>query len=131
MVSPSSYQITRVVAESIFFDHGASNEKSTTGDNDQGNEDHTSSVVDDTDDFLSARENYYGQKLPVAMDENTFKDGLELRKVRLIHKTNQCMEVSSVWLARGIVTAGDSIAGYIQKYIYIYIKRGCGIVINY
>ncbi|ORZ24212.1 hypothetical protein BCR42DRAFT_87224 [Absidia repens] len=107
MINPSSYQMTRVVAENVSLNQDTPNDNTI-------DDDHASSVVS-ADDFIATRENYYGQKLAVTMDENAFKDGLELRKVRLIYKTSQCMEVSSEWLARGIVSAGDSIAGFIQS----------------
>ncbi|ORX50464.1 hypothetical protein DM01DRAFT_1337640 [Hesseltinella vesiculosa] len=100
MMDPASCQITQVIAENVYMDPPDANSEGEQVSND--------------DDFITTRENYYGQKLPVTMDDNVFKDGLELRKVRLIYKTSKCMDVGSDWIARGLVRAGDTIANYIQ-----------------
>ncbi|ORZ21414.1 hypothetical protein BCR42DRAFT_407512 [Absidia repens] len=117
MVNPSSYQVTHVIAENVYLDRNKNNSGSTDrniGKDDDHDDENESSVLAD-DDFIATRENYYGQKLPVTMDDSVFKDGLELRKVRLIYQTSHCIDVGSDWLARGLVNAGDSIAGYIHS----------------
>ncbi|CAO3588130.1 unnamed protein product [Absidia cylindrospora] len=120
MVNPSSYQVTHVIAENVYLDRNNNNNSGATDpnmgkdDDDIDDDENESSVLAD-DDFIATRENYYGQKLPVTMDDSVFKDGLELRKVRLIYQTSHCIDVGSDWLARGLVNAGDSIAGYIHS----------------
>lgn len=109
MVNPASYQVTHLIAENVYLDRNKKLDDEQDGDEDDGG-----SLLAD-DDFIATRENYYGQKLPVTMDENIFKDGLQLRKVRLIYQTAQCIDVGSDWLARGLVSAGDSLANYIQR----------------
>ncbi|SAM00270.1 hypothetical protein [Absidia glauca] len=106
MVDPASYQVTHLIAENVYLDPNKKQEADQEDDED--------SLLAD-DDFIATRENYYGQKLPVTMDENIFEGGLQLRKVRLIYQTAQCIEVGSDWLARGLVSAGDSLANYIQS----------------
>jgi hypothetical protein len=106
MVDPASYQVTHLIAENVYLDPNKKQEDDQEDDDD--------SLLAD-DDFIATRENYYGQKLPVTMDENIFEGGLKLRKVRLIYQTTQCIEVGSDWLARGLVSAGDSLANYIQR----------------
>lgn len=109
MIDPSSYKVTQVIAEDVFLNREPTNGKT-------GDWDGTESISDvEEDDFIASREHYYGQKLPVTMDDNVFQDGLELRKVKLIQKTSQCMDFTSDWVARGLISAGDSIAGYIQR----------------
>ncbi|KAI8097533.1 uncharacterized protein BX664DRAFT_356763 [Halteromyces radiatus] len=104
MMNPSTYQVTQVIAENIYMDHNSDHHHVKDSDFDD--------LIDD--DFINTRENYYGQKLPVTMDESVFKEGLQLRKVRLIYQTSHCMDVGSDWLARRLINAGDSIADYIQ-----------------
>ncbi|KAI9306455.1 hypothetical protein BJ944DRAFT_229482 [Cunninghamella echinulata] len=108
MMNPNSCQITQVIADNVYL--GKEHNGIIHDDND---DDMLSDLADD--DFITTRENYYGQKLPVSMDESVFKDGLELRRVRLINQTSHCMDVSSDWVARGLIRAGDTIAGYIQS----------------
>ncbi|CAO3634533.1 unnamed protein product [Cunninghamella blakesleeana] len=108
MMNPNSCQITQVIAENVYLG------KERNINVDEDNDDDLSSDLAD-DDFITTRENYYGQKLAVSMDESVFKDGLELRKVRLINQTSHCMDVGSDWVARGLIRAGDTIAGYIQR----------------
>jgi hypothetical protein len=119
MVNPSSYQVTHVIAENVYLDRSNNNSEAGKGAMNQNvdnadDDDNIHSVLAD-DDFIATRENYYGQKLPVTMDDSVFKDGLELRKVRLMYQTSHCIDVGSDWLARGLVNAGDSIANYIHR----------------
>ncbi|KAI8341234.1 hypothetical protein BC941DRAFT_416286 [Chlamydoabsidia padenii] len=114
MVNPSSYQVTQVIAENVYLDRNQKQEETINSDRNDGDDDGGSVLADD--DFIATRENYYGQKLPVTMDESILKDdGLESRKVQLIYQTTHCIDMGSDWLARGLVSAGDSLAGYIQS----------------
>ncbi|KAI8073162.1 hypothetical protein BC940DRAFT_290687 [Gongronella butleri] len=102
MMDPASCQITQVIAQNVHIDRSPTDANSEA------------ESLNNDDDFITTRENYYGQKLPVTMDDNVFKDGLELRRVRLMNKTSHCMDVGSDWIARSLIRAGDSVASYIQ-----------------
>ncbi|KAI8341753.1 hypothetical protein BC941DRAFT_509848 [Chlamydoabsidia padenii] len=104
----SYYNVTQVIAENTFSNQGLNGGKTSDWDGKSGSSNPA------TEDFITAQANYHGQNLPMTMNETIFYNGLELRKVKLINKTRQCMEVTSEWVARGLVSVGDSIAIYIQ-----------------
>lgn len=66
MMNPNSCQITQVIAENVFLG------KELSGTVYEDNDDDLSSDLAD-DDFITTRENYYGQKLAVSMDDSVFK----------------------------------------------------------